>query len=293
MKQFKSLLERDIRLNKWSLLLPVIVVLVSYMFILFIDLRWGIDLDNISYKMEGANVPFMGLVGVVIGNIWLTSALLSLVSLVIMTPNAMNDNIKHHCEIFYKCLPIAPWKIVLGKVVSCLVLPWIIVVLLALINTGIAYLFLGHTSVIALSTLMKLTMSSLVFMIPYLMLFGSFFIFLSSIMKKKVFVRFIGLIFGTNIAIQIFRSLSGVKIGTLSEYINWWLVNPSFTGKKIIDVQVLYNAFMNQMTLDSGINEISKYITTSIFSYDGLCLIFASIILLTSSVYAYKLRKLN
>ncbi len=293
MKQFKSLIERDLHLNKWSLLLPVIVVAVSYLFILFIDLRWGIDLENISYKMEGANVPFMGLVGIVIGNIWLTSALLSLVSLVILTPNAMNDNIKHQCEIFYKCLPIAPWKIVLGKVVSCLVFPLIIVSLLAFLNTWIAYLFLGETSVIALGTLLKFTLSSIIFISPYLLIFGSFFIFLSSIMKKKVFVRFIGLLFGTNIAIQIFRSLSGIKIATLSEYINMWLINPSFTGAKIIDVDKLVQGFMNQMTLDSGINEISKYISSSIFSWDGLCLIFASIILLTSSVYAFKLRKLD
>ncbi len=293
MKQFRSLLERDIHLNKWSLLLPVIVVLVSYLFILFIDLRWGIDLENISYQMKGANVPFMGLVGVVIGNIWLSSALLSLVSLVILTPNALNDNIKHHCEIFYKCLPIAPWKIVLGKVVTCIILPLLIVALLAIMNTWIAYLFLGQTSVIALSSLIKFTISSLIFITPYSLLLGAFFIFLSSIMKKKVFVRFIGLLFGTNIAIQIFRSLSGIKIGTLSEYINMWLINPSLTGANIIDIDMLVKGFMNQMTLDSGINEISKYITNSIFSWDGFCLMLASIILLTSSVYLYKIRKLD
>lgn len=293
MKQFKSLLERDIRLNIWTLLLPVIVIVVSYLFILFIDLRWGIDLENISYKMEGANVPFMGLVGVVVGNIWLSSALLSLVSLVILAPNAMNDNIKHHCEIFYKCLPIAPWKVVLGKVISSLAIPFVIISFLAIINTCVAYLFLGKTSVISLLSLVKFTLSSLLFIAPYLLLLGSFFIFLSSIMKKKVFVRFIGVLFGSNIAIQLFRSLSGIKIRTLSEYFNIWLFNPSFTGSKIIDVDKLVNSFMNQATLDSGINEISIYIATSIFSWDGLCLFIASMILLASSVYAFKLRKLD
>ncbi|MBI9031642.1 hypothetical protein JEZ13_06545 [bacterium] len=293
MKQFKSLLTRDILLNKWSLLLPVIIVAVCYLFILFIELRWGIDLENINYQMKGANVPFMGLVGLVIGNIWLSGAMLSLVSLVILTPNALNDNIKHQCEIFYKCLPIAPWKVVVGKVVSFILIPMGIVLALAFLNTVVAYLFLGKTSVIALGTLVKFTFSMLVFALPYYLLFGSLFIFLSGILKKKVFIRFIGVLFGTNIAIQIFRSLSGIKIGTLSEYINMWLLNPSFTGSKIIDPEKLVNGFMEKMTLDSGINEVSNLVASSIFSWDGLCLIFATIILLTSSVYAFKLRKLD
>lgn len=293
MKQFKSLITRDVYLNKWSLLLPLIIVAVAYMFILFIDLRWGIDLDNISYKMSGANVPFMGLVGVVIGNIWLSGALLSLVSLVIMTPNALNDNIKHHCEIFYKCLPVAPWKVVLGKVVTCMLMPLAIVLTLAFLNTWIAYLFLGQTSVIALGTLLRFTFSMIFFSLPYFLLFGSFFIFLSGILKKKVFVRFIGTLFGVNIAIQIFRSLSGIKIGTLSEYVNKWLLNPSFSGSKIIDVDKLVKGFMENMTLDSGINELSNLVATSIFSWDGLCLVIATMILLTASVYAYKMRKLD
>ncbi len=293
MKQFKSLLTRDILLNKWSLLLPVIIVAVCYLFILFIELRWGIDLENINYQMKGANVPFMGLVGLVIGNIWLSGAMLSLVSLVILTPNALNDNIKHQCEIFYKCLPIAPWKVVVEKVVSFILIPMGIVLALAFLNTVVAYLFLGKTSVIALGTLVKFTFSMLVFALPYYLLFGSLFIFLSGILKKKVFIRFIGVLFGTNIAIQIFRSLSGIKIGTLSEYINMWLLNPSFTGSKIIDPEKLVNGFMEKMTLDSGINEVSNLVASSIFSWDGLCLIFATIILLTSSVYAFKLRKLD
>lgn len=293
MKQFRSLLTRDIYLNKWSLLLPVIIVALCYLLILIIDMRWGIDLDNISYSMKGANIPFMGLVGVVIGNIWLSGALLSLVVLVILTPNALNDNIKNHCEIFYKCLPIAPWKVVLSKVISSIIIPLGIVLILAFFNTFVAYLFLGKTSVISLITLLKFTFSTMVFFIPYLLLLGSFFIFLSGILKKKVFVRFIGILFGANIVIQIFRSLSGVKIGTLSEYINSWLLNPSFTGSKIIDVDKLVNGFMSKMTLDNGVNEISNLIATSIFSWDGMCLILAAIILLTSSVYAYKLRKLD
>lgn len=293
MKQFKSLLTRDIYLTKWVLLLPVIIVAICYLFILFIDMKWGIDLENISYNMQGANIPFMGLVGVVIGNIWLSGALISLVVLVILTPNALNDNIKNHCEIFYKCLPIAPWKIVLSKVVSTMLLPLGIVLILAFLNVSIAFLFLGKTSVISLGTLLNFTFSALVFAIPYLLLFGSFFIFLSGILKKKVFIRFIGVMFGANILMQIFRSLSGIQIGTISEYINRWLLNPSFTGDKIIDVDRLVNGFMNKMTLDSGINEVSNLIATSIFSWDGFCLIIAAIILLTSSVYAFKLRKLD
>jgi ABC-type transport system involved in multi-copper enzyme maturation permease subunit len=293
MKQFRSLLTRDIYLNKWSLLLSPIMVGICYLLILVIDLRWGINLEDISYKMQGANVPFAGLVGVVLGNIWLSGALLSLVVLVILTPNALNDNIKNHCEIFYKCLPIPPWKVVLSKVVSCILLPMAIIFVLAIFNTIVAYLFLGKTSVIELGTLIKFTFSVLVFSLPYTLLFGSFFIFLSGIMKKKVFARFIGVLFGANIAIQIFRSLSGIKIGTLSEYLNRWLFNPSLTGKKIINVDILVNGFMNKMSLDSGVNEISKLVATSVFSWDGFCLVFASLILLTSSVYAYKLRKLD
>lgn len=294
MKQFKSLITRDISLNKWSLLLPVIVVAVSYLFILFIDMKWGIDLDNINYNMEGAvNFPFMGLIGVVIGNIWLSGAMLSLVVLVILTPNALNDNIKHHCEIFYKCLPIAPWKIVLSKVVSCILLPLAIVLILAFFNTWVAYLFLGETSVISLGTLLRFVASAMFFAIPYLLLFGSFFIFLSGVLKKKVLVKFIGVLFGTNILIKIFTSLSGVKIETLSYYENKWLLNPSLTGPKIIDVDRLVNGFMNKMSLDSGVNEVSNLIATSIFSWDGACLIITSLILLTSSVYAYKIRKLD
>ena len=76
MKQFKSLLTRDISINKWGLLLPIFVVVASYLFILFIDIVWGIDLDAISYKMEGANVPFIGLIGVVLQNLWLSGVLL-------------------------------------------------------------------------------------------------------------------------------------------------------------------------------------------------------------------------
>ncbi len=294
MKQFKSLLTRDIYLNKWSLLLPFIVVALCYLLIIIIDMRWGIDLANINYQMEGAkNIPFMGLIGVVIGNIWLSGALLSLVVLVIMTPNALNDNIKNHCEIFYKCLPIPPWKVVASKVVSCMLIPLAIVLSLAFLNTGIAYLFLGKTSVISLATLLRFTFSTMVFSVPYLMLFGSFFIFLSGILRKKVFVRFIGVLFGANIVIQIFKSLSGIQIKTLSEYINLWLLNPSFTGSSIIDVDKLVNGFMNKMTLDSGIQEVSNLIASSIFSWDGFCLVITSVILLTGSVYAYKFRKLD
>ena len=219
--------------------------------------------------------------------------MLSLVSLVILAPNALNDNITHQCEIFYKCSPIAPWKIVLVKVISCILIPMGIVLFLAFINTIVAYLFLGETSVITLGALLRLTFFMLVFALPYYLLFGSLFILLSGILKKKVFIRFIGVLFGTNIAIQIFRSLSGIKIGTLSEYVNMWLLNPSFTGSKIIDPEKLVNGFMGKMTLNSGINEVSNLVASSIFSWDGLCLVFATIILLTSSVYAYKLRKLD
>lgn len=238
-------------------------------------------------------MPFVGLIGVVLGNIWLSGMLLSLVVLVIMTPNALNDNIKNHCEIFYKCLPIAPWKIVLSKVVSSVLIPMGIVLMLALLNTWVAYWFLGKTSVVALGTLVNFILAIGFFATPYLLLFASFFIFLSGILKKKVLVRFIGVMFGLNIVIQIFRSLSGIKIGTLSEYLNRWLLNPSFTGRKIIDIENVVNGFMGKMSLDSGVNEVSKLISSSIFSWDGLCLVLATLILLTSSVYAYKLRKLD
>ena len=50
---------------------------------------------------------------------------------------------------------------------------------------------------------------------------------------------------------------------------------------------------MNKITLNSGINEISNLIAASVFSWDGICLIIASAILLTGSACAYKLRKLD
>lgn len=293
MRQFKSLLKRDIYLNKGSLLLPVLGVAICYLFLIFIHLKWGLDLGNLNYQMKGANMPFVGLIGVIIGNIMLCGSLLFITVLGFMTPNALNDNIKNHCEIFYKCLPIPPWKVVISKVVSTIITPVVIVLGLVLLNTWIAFLILGDTSEISLGVLIRFTLSILLFSFPYLLLFGSFFIFLSGILKKSVVAKFLGITIGINILINIFRSVSGVKISTLSEYVSIWLANPSFTGKKIIDVELVGKGFMDNMTLNTGIDEVSSLIASSIFSWDGLCLIIATAILLTSSVYAYKFRKLD
>lgn len=293
MKQFKSLLTRDVSLNRWSLLLPVIGVAVCYIFLIIIDLRWGIDFDNVGYAMNGGGAPFNGLVGVIIGNILLCGTLLSLAVLANMTPNALNDNIKNNCEIFYKCLPVAPWKIVASKVVSTIIIPVVTVLCLALFNTWVAFLFLGHTDEISLGVLLKFTSSLLIFSFPYILLFGSFFIFLSGILKKKVLPRFLGVFIGVNILMEILRSASGIRIGTLGEYLKIWLLNPSLSGKQIINLELVSKGFMNKITLNSGINEISNLIAASVFSWDGVCLIIASAILLTGSACAYKLRKLD
>lgn len=293
MKQFKSLVTRDISLNRWILLMPVIAVVASYLFLFFINLKWGIDPQNISYALHTVKVPFIGLIAVVVGNIILCGILLALTVLVFMTPNALNDNIKNHCEIFYKCLPVAPWKIVVSKVVSTILIPVIIVLSLAFLNTLIAYLVLEHANSISLGAFLNLTFSLLIISLPYILFFGSFFILLSALIKKNVLGRVFVFYLGTNIMINIFRAVTGIKINTLGEYVRMWLANPSFSGKKLITLEVLGTGFMSKISLDSGVNEISRLIVRGAFSWDGFCLLIVSAILLTGSAYAYKLRKLD
>ncbi|OQY39836.1 MAG: hypothetical protein B6226_01035 [Candidatus Cloacimonetes bacterium 4572_65] len=292
MKQFKSLLTRDVLLNKTALSVPLLIVALCYAIITFIALRWGLDIDEMKFDVQGVDFPFVGFVGLNIGIVWLSSILI-VISMMIMAPNGLNDNITHKCEIFYRCLPISPWKFVTSKFIIAGIIPMIITLLLAYINVTVSFLFFGSGSDISLGAAFGFVTSAIVLISPYIMLFTAFFLFLSAIIKKKVFSKTFTSVLVLNLVMRLTESLTGRNIGTLTSYVNRWLVNPSCTGKGIIDFEAVSNGFLSKMTLNSGIHEISREIGTSIFSFDGFVLFFTAGLFFVASVYAYKIRKLD
>ncbi len=292
MKQFKSLLVRDVRLSKWTLILPLIVTIFLYAVIVFVDMKWGINLNSNEFNFENINIPLFGLVAVFLSNLWLYGMLVSL-AIVIMSPTSLNDGIRHKCEVFYRCLPIPSWKLVSSKFLVSTMIPWVSSILLSIINILIANAFLGNESEISLWSLIHLTIGISIFTLPFLVVTSSLYMLLSAIIKKKVFIKFFGTIIGLNIFLKIIDLISDVKIETLSEYFSRWLINPSFTGAKLFDSEELARTFLSQTSIDSGVIAVSNNLVANLFSFDGFILFVASFGLLAAATYFHKIRRID
>lgn len=300
MKQLKHQIIHDIELHKWTLLLPVIFEVVIGLIILYLSLfvdgfNSGFNGDmNIKFPQGGiSEMASAGTVGGMFITILLFAPLTWLLSSIILSPIALNENIKNKCELMYRCLPIASWKVVLSKYIVFIVIPIVEFLILSLINLTVIRLNISALEIISFGNMLKLMIVGELLYSFYILVSSSFFIMLSAWIKKNALSKFLIFCFSVYVASGIVSYyIDTAEINILS-FLSKVMIDPNLDGNMLINIDHIQNILSQSYTINLGINSVSNYLLSRFFCLDSILLMILSVIMFFVASYGYKYRKMN
>lgn len=222
MKKFKALLIKDYRINKKTLLIPFWIVGGFYALIIlsvtagyfkgdlnFVDLQLVMKDGKVPTLIYMFNMMIMGLPGFI-----------ALLFTITLTQSALNEDIRHNCELFHRSQPVSFWKRSLSKFIVSIGGNWLVLLIIAVFNYLVVNIILAFFGQFSLSASLSGMLVAFFYFVKITLLIGSITFFLSAVFKDKAFFTGLGIMLGIQFLFLILNALLGWKLPLPLSYFN-------------------------------------------------------------------------
>lgn len=293
MSKFLTQLKNDLRLNKRTLLNPLIIfvildilaIIAFFIFKFHTGLSYNemINLD-IEAQMEISSPEFMKLAWRMIGMgaVGIAGFIMVIVGLS-MGGSALNLDHFRKCEIFYRAQPVSVWQYAGSKFLVVVLGPAIIMIVIGIINLTLLIPFLAPVIKVSIIQAFWGILSSSLLYLRSLIVVGSIGFLASAIFREKALQKLVMFIFALQLAMLFCHIVMGIEMIDIVHYL-FMLINPL---QDLVD-------FSNLETAEN-INEILAYFNISrlFFNWHTLLQIAASAVFFTGGVFIYSRKEIN
>jgi len=288
MNKLKTLIIKDWQINKKTFLMPFWITAGFYALILLSVLvayfkgDFQISYDFLQDIETGPPVPILNfMINMAIMGL---PGFMSLIFTIMLTQNALNEDLRRNFELFHRSQPVSIWQRSLSKYITGIGGFWIVLFLIGIFNFIVVNSFVAIVGQFHFKTAISGMMLAQLGYMKFMLIIGSLAFFCSAIFKDKAFFKGLSVLLAIHVLFLIVNVWFGWKLPMPFTYLIDLLKDNSVTNFQGNDF-----FFGTDSTQYFEISELIKEKWSSlIFSWKSLLQIAVSGSLFAISTFIYK-----
>jgi hypothetical protein len=195
MKKFKALLIKDLQINKKAMIFPVWIILGFYALMLIgvivAYFRGDLQFQDLTTELD---IPSSAINYVVQLSLTMIPGVLMLLSTLMISQSALNEDIKKNYELFHRSQPVSCWMRTGSKFLISTLGNWVVFLAIILFNFIVTAIILQSQKQFVLYPAIAGMVQAFIMFIKSSLVLAALAFFFSAIFKDKAFFKGIALI---------------------------------------------------------------------------------------------------